>query len=164
MVVVPLLAGLVAMLAASCAPAPTAPKGIVFNPPTVGYVGQQYVPKATAPNSLPISFSLDATSTGCSLVASSGPGSSSAQPSSPIASTESDDARHVDMAVHPLSCAPSSKRAGDNPLESHHLAHRFCSDRIRFTVAIGRAPSQSADIGDASRMKHRAAIVIPPPR
>ena len=67
MVVVPLLAGLVAMLAASCAPAPTATKGIVFNPPTVGYVGQQYVPKATAPNSLPISFSLDATSTGCSL-------------------------------------------------------------------------------------------------
>lgn len=65
--VAPLLAGLVALLAASCAPAPAAPKGIVFNPPTIGYVGQQYVPKATAPNSLAISFSLDATSTGCSL-------------------------------------------------------------------------------------------------
>ncbi len=69
MVVAPLFAGLVALLAASCAPAPTAPKGIVFNPPSTGYVGQQYVPKATAPNSLPISFSLDATSTGCSLTA-----------------------------------------------------------------------------------------------
>ncbi|MEI2699037.1 MAG: hypothetical protein V9E94_12080 [Microthrixaceae bacterium] len=64
---VPLFAGLLVVLAAACAPPPAAPKGIVFNPPTTGYVGQQYVPKATAPNSLPISFSLDATSTGCSL-------------------------------------------------------------------------------------------------
>lgn len=67
MAVAPLLAGLVTILLASCAPAPTAPKGIVFNPPSTGYVGQQYVPKATAPNSLPITFSLDGASTGCSL-------------------------------------------------------------------------------------------------
>lgn len=64
--VAPLLAGLVAILAASCAPPPP-PPGISFNPPPVGYVGQQFVPKATASNTLPVSFSLDADSTGCSL-------------------------------------------------------------------------------------------------
>ena len=64
----PLFISLVAVVAASCAPPPAAPKGIVFNPPSIGYVGQQYVPKATAPNSLPIAFSLDSASTGCSLV------------------------------------------------------------------------------------------------
>ena len=63
----PLFISLVAVVAASCAPPPAAPKGIVFNPPSIGYVGQQYVPKATAPNSLPIAFSLDSASTGCSL-------------------------------------------------------------------------------------------------
>jgi hypothetical protein len=64
---VPLFAGLLAVLATACAPPPAAPKGIVFNPPTIAYVGQQYVPKATAPNALPIAFSLDPTSTGCTL-------------------------------------------------------------------------------------------------
>lgn len=66
-VVAPLLAGLIAIVAASCAPPPSPPKGIVFNPPPIGYVGQTYVPKATAPNGLPVAFALDATSTGCSL-------------------------------------------------------------------------------------------------
>jgi hypothetical protein len=66
----PLLVGLVAMLGAACAPPPVAaPTGISFNPPRVGYVGKQYVPKATAANKLPVSFSLDAASTGCSLTA-----------------------------------------------------------------------------------------------
>jgi len=65
----PLLVGLVAVLAAACAPPTAAPTGISFNPPTVGYVGKQYVPKATAANRLPVSFSLDAPSTGCSLIA-----------------------------------------------------------------------------------------------
>jgi hypothetical protein len=68
-VAAPLFISLLAVVGASCAPAPAAPKGIVFNPPSIGYVGQQYVPKATAPNGLPITFSLDATSTGCSLAA-----------------------------------------------------------------------------------------------
>lgn len=62
----PLLVGLV-VLAAACAPPPEAPTGISFNPPAVGYVGKQYVPKATAANNLPVSFSLDAPSTGCEL-------------------------------------------------------------------------------------------------
>lgn len=64
---VPLFVGLLAVLGAACAPPPAAPKGIVFNPPTIGYVGQTYVPKAYAPNALPVEFALDATSTGCSL-------------------------------------------------------------------------------------------------
>lgn len=65
--VAPLFLAVVAMVAASCAP-PPAPRGIVFNPPPIGYVGQQYVPTATAPNQLPVVFSLDAASTGCSLI------------------------------------------------------------------------------------------------
>ena len=66
-VVAPLLAGLVAVLVASCAPPPTTSTGISFKPPAIGYVGQQYVLKATASNKLPVSFSLDPSSTGCSL-------------------------------------------------------------------------------------------------
>ena len=66
-VAAPLLAGLIALLAASCAPPPAPKPGISFNPPAIGYVGQQYVLKATASNQLPVSFSLDAASTGCSL-------------------------------------------------------------------------------------------------
>ena len=65
----PLFVGLVAVLAAACAPPAAAPTGISFNPPAVGYVGKQYVPTATAANNLPVSFSLDALSTGCSLTA-----------------------------------------------------------------------------------------------
>jgi streptogramin lyase len=65
----PLLVGLVALLGAACAPPPAAPTGNSFNPPGVGYVGKQYVPTATAANNLPVSFSLDAASSGCSLTA-----------------------------------------------------------------------------------------------
>lgn len=65
----PLLVGLLGVLAVACAPPVAAPTGISFNPPGVGYVGKQYVPKATAANQLPVSFSLDASSTGCSLIA-----------------------------------------------------------------------------------------------
>src|SRR4051794_11282698 len=63
----PLLIGLVALLGAACAPPPAAPTGISFNPPGIGYVGKQYVPTASAANKLPVSFSLDSASTGCSL-------------------------------------------------------------------------------------------------
>ena len=66
-VAAPLLAGLIALVVASCAPPPAPKPGISFNPPAIGYVGQQYVLKATASNELPVSFSLDAASTGCSL-------------------------------------------------------------------------------------------------
>lgn len=63
----PLLVGFIALLGAACAPPAPVPTGISFNPPGVGYVGKQYVPTATAANKLPVSFSLDAASTGCSL-------------------------------------------------------------------------------------------------
>jgi hypothetical protein len=65
----PLLIGLVALVSAACAPEPTPPPyyGIYFYPPSIGYVTKTYVPKATATSGLPVSFSLDATSTGCSL-------------------------------------------------------------------------------------------------
>lgn len=67
-VAAPLLLGVVALLLSACAPPSTTPKGISFNPPKTGYVGKQYTPKATASSGLPVSFALDATSTGCSLI------------------------------------------------------------------------------------------------
>ncbi len=63
----PIIVGLVAMLGAACAPPTPAPTGIVFNPPPVGYIGKQYVPTASAPNNLPVQFSLDEASSGCTL-------------------------------------------------------------------------------------------------
>jgi hypothetical protein len=63
----PLLICLVAVIAAGCAPKAPAPTGITFNAPAVGYVGKQLALTATAANRLPVSFSLDASSTGCSL-------------------------------------------------------------------------------------------------
>ncbi|MGB3409872.1 MAG: hypothetical protein WBA45_01640 [Microthrixaceae bacterium] len=68
-VAAPLIFGLVVVLGVACAPPPAAPTGISFYPPAVGYVGKQYVPTATAANNLPVSFSLDAPSTGCALTA-----------------------------------------------------------------------------------------------
>jgi len=66
----PLLLGLVAMIVASCVPEPQYPPyyGIYFYPPSVGYIGKHYTPTATATSGLPVSFSLDPSSTGCSLV------------------------------------------------------------------------------------------------
>lgn len=57
-------------LVAACVPEqPTTPfYGIRFNAPAVGYVGKTYTPTATATSGLPVTFTLDATSTGCSLV------------------------------------------------------------------------------------------------
>lgn len=68
-VAAPMLVVLVAVLASACAPPPAPKPGISFNPPSIGYVGQQYVLKASASNKLPVSFSLDAQSTGCTLAA-----------------------------------------------------------------------------------------------
>jgi hypothetical protein len=63
----PILLGLLVLLGA-CAPAEPAPYGISFYPPSVGYIGRQYTPTATASSGLPVSFALDASSTGCSYV------------------------------------------------------------------------------------------------
>lgn len=65
---VPLLFGLIALVAAACAPQPAPYKGIRFNPPSIGYVGKQYTPTATSTSGLPVSFALDPSSTSCSLV------------------------------------------------------------------------------------------------
>ena len=54
-------------MVSACAPEP-APTGIFFYPPSVAYVNHQYTPTATSSNNLPVSFALDATSTGCSFV------------------------------------------------------------------------------------------------
>lgn len=66
----PLLLGLVALIGSACAPEPAYPPyyGIYFYPPSVGYVGKHYTPTATATSGLPVTFSLDSSSTGCSLV------------------------------------------------------------------------------------------------
>ena len=65
--VAPLLLSLVALMSAACAPEPT-PTGIFFYPPSVSYVNHLYTPTATSSNNLPVSFALDATSTGCSYI------------------------------------------------------------------------------------------------
>lgn len=64
----PLLLGLMALVGSACAPPPQpAPYGISFHPPAVGYVGKHYTPTASASSNLPVSFALDASSTGCSF-------------------------------------------------------------------------------------------------
>jgi|JI9StandDraft_1071089.scaffolds.fasta_scaffold23041_2 hypothetical protein len=69
-VLVPLMVGLAALVASACAPEPSYPPyyGIYFYPPSVGYIGKQYTPTATATSGLPVVFTLAASSTGCSLV------------------------------------------------------------------------------------------------
>lgn len=66
----PLLLGLIVLVGTACVPEPTGPPfyGIRFNPPTVSYVGRQYIPTATATSGLPVVFTLDASSTACTLV------------------------------------------------------------------------------------------------
>lgn len=64
----PLLVGLVGLLASACGTPPAAPYGISFYPPAVGYVNHHFTPTATATSGLPVSFGLDTSSTGCSLV------------------------------------------------------------------------------------------------
>lgn len=65
----PFLLGLIALVATGCPTQPSGPPyyGIIFNAPSVGFVGKTYTPTATATSGLPVSFSLDPTSTGCSL-------------------------------------------------------------------------------------------------
>ena len=54
-------------LVAACAPPPAPYKGIIFNAPAYSYVGKQFTPKATSTSGLPVTLTLDATSTGCSF-------------------------------------------------------------------------------------------------
>ncbi|MCB1272595.1 MAG: hypothetical protein M9942_10555 [Microthrixaceae bacterium] len=63
----PVLLSLAVLFGTACAPTPTTPKGISFNAPSIGYVGKQYTPTATSSSGLPVSFALDASSTGCSF-------------------------------------------------------------------------------------------------
>jgi len=65
----PLLLGLLGLVATACPTEPTGPPyyGIIFNAPSVGYVGKTYTPTATATSGLPVSFALDPSSTGCSF-------------------------------------------------------------------------------------------------
>lgn len=61
------LFGLVALVGAACVPEPPPYVGIIFNAPSVGYVGKQYTPTATSTSGLPVTLTLDATSTACSF-------------------------------------------------------------------------------------------------
>jgi len=64
----PLLIGLIGLIASSCAP-PQAPYyGISFNPPSVAYLNRHLTLEATATSGLPVTFALDASSVGCTLV------------------------------------------------------------------------------------------------
>jgi hypothetical protein len=66
--VAPLLIAVVGLVTAACAPPPAAPfKGIRFSAPATGYVGKTFTPTATSTSGLPVTLTLDATSTGCSF-------------------------------------------------------------------------------------------------
>jgi hypothetical protein len=67
LVAAPLLVGLLGLVAAACAPTPPPYTGIIFNAPSIGYVGKQFTPTATSTSGLPVTLTLDATSTGCSF-------------------------------------------------------------------------------------------------
>ncbi len=63
-----LLFGTAALLATACVPEPTTPYyGIIFNAPGNVYVYRTYTPKATATSGLPVTLTLDASSTACEL-------------------------------------------------------------------------------------------------
>lgn len=65
----PLLISMIGLIGTACVPEPTTPYyGIYFNAPSVGYIGKFFTPTATATSGLPVTLTLDATSTGCSFV------------------------------------------------------------------------------------------------
>ena len=65
--VAPLFIAILGLVAAACAPTPAPYKGIIFNAPSIGYVGKSFTPKATSTSGLPVTLTLDATSTGCTF-------------------------------------------------------------------------------------------------
>ncbi|MFZ4519364.1 MAG: hypothetical protein ACOYOP_13305 [Microthrixaceae bacterium] len=65
--VAPLVLGMLALVAAACAPEPPPYKGIVFNTPSYSYVGKRFTPTATSTSGLPVSLALDASSSGCTF-------------------------------------------------------------------------------------------------
>lgn len=66
--VAPLVLSALALVGASCATEPEAPYyGIHFYPPAYSYVGRQHTPTATATSGLPVTLTLDASSTGCTF-------------------------------------------------------------------------------------------------
>ena len=61
--------GALGMTAAACAPAPTVPYyGISFKAPANAYVNRTFTPAPTATSGLPVTLTLDATSTACTLI------------------------------------------------------------------------------------------------
>ena len=63
-----LLVGAAGLLATACVPEPTTPYyGIIFNAPANVYVYRTYTPQATATSGLPVTLTLDASSTACEL-------------------------------------------------------------------------------------------------
>ncbi len=65
----PLLIGVVGFALTARAPEPTAPYyGIIFNAPANVYLNRTFTPTATATSGLPVTLTLDATSTACSFV------------------------------------------------------------------------------------------------
>ena len=63
-----LLLASVGLVLTACAPEPTTPYyGIIFNAPAHGYVYRVYTPKPTATSGLPVTVTLDPSSTACDL-------------------------------------------------------------------------------------------------
>lgn len=63
-----LLIGFVAIASACVQETPPPYYGIYFYPPASGYLGKAYTLKANATSGLPVTFTLDASSTACNLV------------------------------------------------------------------------------------------------
>ncbi|MCB1269297.1 MAG: hypothetical protein KDB19_14360 [Microthrixaceae bacterium] len=55
-------------LLASCAPEPPPYRGIIFNAPSFSYIGRTFTPTATDTSGMPVTITLDASSTGCTFV------------------------------------------------------------------------------------------------
>ena len=65
--VLPVMVGLLGLVAAACAPEPPPYQGIIFNTPSYSYPGRQYTPTATSTSGLPVSLALDPSSTACTF-------------------------------------------------------------------------------------------------
>ena len=116
-----LLLGLIGLVAVACAPKPPPYKGIVFNPPSIGYVGKHYTPTATSTSGLPVSLALDPSSTGCSFV--NGVLNYDTVGSCVVNADQPGDATHapdpqVQRTIKVYNCPPSALRNLDRTVES----------------------------------------------